>query len=438
MGSPPTDPPPVSERSGSRPPLPPPRGDRWTFPRALLGQVALLLASLLLAEGLLQAASYWSLDVRRLLASGYDEPSFPDEQLGRRGNPLTPDHDSHGFRNAQRPAHADIVTLGDSQTYGVGVDASDAWPRVLSSLTNRSVYSMALPGYGPAQYLLLLDEALTLAPRRVIVAPYFGNDLFDCFRMSLRHAEFLAPINPTLKTSAAALEREAPLAAEINRRFRLGAEETLPTLPSRPFAHATHLWVSRHVKLYGLLRTAKNQLARRQAHEPLESRDFAPSVAALSTAQRQFAAPFDSGTWRTILTVPYRALALDDRDPRIRLGFEVCRDALVQLGERARAVGVTVLVVLLPTKERVFWSRADDPERYPELRELVATEDRLKRELIATLQSRGVPYLDLLVPLQAAAQQPYFEDADGHPSPVGHRVIAAAIAEHLNGPSGRN
>ena len=40
---------------------------------------------------------------------------------------------------------------------------------------------MALPAYGPLQSFLQLDEALSLKPTLIVVAPYFGNDFFDTF-----------------------------------------------------------------------------------------------------------------------------------------------------------------------------------------------------------------------------------------------------------------
>ena len=53
-----------------------------------------------------------------------------DPVLGFRPRPKAGDHDSRGFRNAEALRSADIVCLGDSQTYGppYGV-REEAWPQ---------------------------------------------------------------------------------------------------------------------------------------------------------------------------------------------------------------------------------------------------------------------------------------------------------------------
>ena len=106
----------------------------------------------------------------------------PDEFLGHRIEGHTGGHDAWGFRNARRPETADIVCIGDSMTYGVMVPARESWPVILARLSGETVYNMGLGGYGPIQYLYLLENlAVKLRPKTVIVGFYFGNDLFDVY-----------------------------------------------------------------------------------------------------------------------------------------------------------------------------------------------------------------------------------------------------------------
>jgi hypothetical protein len=134
-------------------------------------QAGLLIASVVAAEGLLQLASRMSPTVERRLAPPWevDQSVVPDERMVWRGNPLRPDHDRWGYRNPDRPARADVVALGDSQTYGPD-DPSRAWPSVLARRAGLIVYNMALPGYGPGQSLLQLDDALSLDPKELVVS----------------------------------------------------------------------------------------------------------------------------------------------------------------------------------------------------------------------------------------------------------------------------
>jgi hypothetical protein len=48
------------------------------------------------------------------------------------------------------------------------------------------------------------------------------------------------------------------------------------------------------------------------------------------------------------------------------------------------------------------------------------------------LDAQKVPYVDMLAPLRASSAQPYFENADGHPNPLGHDVIAAELARYAH------
>lgn len=95
---------------------------------------------------------------------------------------------------------------------------------------------------------------------------------------------------------------------------------------------------------------------------------------------------------------------------------------------RAQGAGDTkFLVVLIPTKESVFWPRVKNPENHKEFQALIDDEDRLKSELIEYFKSENILFLDVLTPLRNAKVQPYFQNADGHPNFEGHRIIAENI-----------
>src|SRR2546425_6494051 len=104
-----------------------------------------------------------------------------DPQLGMRVVPYATGHDANGFRNASVPPKVDVVALGDSQTWGINVHTDDAWPQQLERLSGRSVYNMGVGGYGPIQYWILMDKALSLSPKVIVVGLYFGNDLYDAY-----------------------------------------------------------------------------------------------------------------------------------------------------------------------------------------------------------------------------------------------------------------
>jgi len=90
--------------------------------------------------------------------------------------------DRDGFRNpSPEPDTAQIVAVGDSWTFGFGVDDSMAWPRLVAdSLRPLRVRNLGLIASGPEQYTRVLQRfGLRLHPRVVLYGLFPGNDLDD-------------------------------------------------------------------------------------------------------------------------------------------------------------------------------------------------------------------------------------------------------------------
>jgi len=349
----------------------------------------LLFVWILLGEGLLQLADRTPA-VHALLMPPWERRA---PILRGQGNPYHPGHDATGYRNAERPTQSEVVILGDSHAYGTGVARDSAWPALLGA------YNMGLPSYGAVQSLHQLPDALTLNPRLVIVATYLGNDFADAY---LAHAE--------------TADRQT-LEAEVNTLFQIGGTDS-QGVP------AWRRWVSAHVKLYALARTVKHRLSPAPVPRML-SRDYDTALASLSEEQRQYVLPVDSLGWRTLLTPAYRAKVLDDHDPRVQQGLAYTIEAVRQIHTQTQAKGIALLVLILPTKESVFWPRGDSA--------VVQRETRLREAYTNALHAAGIASLDLLPALRQSLAQPYFEDVDGHPNEAGHRVIAEAVAHAIQG-----
>ena len=69
-----------------------------------------------------------------------------DERLGYRLKPFSKEGDQNGFRNKKAIEKAEIVTLGDSHTFGYNVSIEESWPQQLSHMTNLSVYNLGMGG----------------------------------------------------------------------------------------------------------------------------------------------------------------------------------------------------------------------------------------------------------------------------------------------------
>jgi len=135
--------------------------------------------------------------------SSADEFLLKDPLTRVRARPLYPryrglgPHDILGFRNTAVPVAADIVTIGDSMTYGNNAFLEQNWPSRMAVNLQRddiNVYNMSTGGWAAVQYLDMFSHALALQPRVVIVAFYTGNDPLESFQMAYGNEHWAALI----------------------------------------------------------------------------------------------------------------------------------------------------------------------------------------------------------------------------------------------------
>ncbi len=128
-------------------------------------------------------------------ASDYNSSEFilNDPVTVSRARPRLPEsyasgpHDILGFRNRSVPNAADVIVIGDSQTYGNDVPLEDNWPSRLGARLKEkqaNIYSMATGGWGAVQFVEMATKATSFLPQLVIVAFYTGNDSLESFRVA--------------------------------------------------------------------------------------------------------------------------------------------------------------------------------------------------------------------------------------------------------------
>jgi hypothetical protein len=109
------------------------------------------------------------------------QPNF-DTAIAFLKNPVGKIHvNAQGFRGQDWPSDrtGEVVTIGDSQVFGLGVDDDQTASSVLSALMKKPVINMGVPTYGPDEYLAMIDEAGKRKPTDVVVVLNFGNDIFE-------------------------------------------------------------------------------------------------------------------------------------------------------------------------------------------------------------------------------------------------------------------
>jgi hypothetical protein len=347
---------------------------------------ALLLASLLFCLGIAES----------VLRLRFDEVNYLQPELA--SHPVLPvvvapgsaGHDAWGFRNRVVPERVDVLAIGDSQTYGLSATMEGSWPAWLSRLTARSVYSLALGGYGPAEYAYLLRTyAPRLEPRVAVIGLYLGNDLLDARR----------PASPY------------PVEAKPDERA-LGPLRT---------------WLSRHSLLYQIAKHEIPKLA-----EAVRHREASLGGDALVL--------LESGAVETAFHPEIRLQALDLSRPRVREGMRRTFGLLEELQDECGRLRLECLLVLIPTKESVYWEVASDVLPVAQRRRMLAVmraESGVREELVGFLARHGMRFADALPALRAAAGRTplYPANQDGHPLSQGYRVIADVVRSALEDPS---
>lgn len=155
-------------------------------PKSLLGNILLFtlstIISLLVAEFVLREFTLFPVH-------GMNSNKVLDEHLLYRLNPELNGVDSDGFRNTQLLEEADIVTIGDSHTFGSNVHSKKSWPQTLARKTGATVYNMGIGGHGITQYRYMFDLALKKNPKTIIVGLFPQNDFAGsyCATMNLEY-----------------------------------------------------------------------------------------------------------------------------------------------------------------------------------------------------------------------------------------------------------
>jgi hypothetical protein len=352
-----------------------------------------------------------------------------DSDLIYRGNPLAPDNDANGFRNANIPSKAEIVAIGDSHTYGWGVHSDEAWPHELQKFTSCRVYNMGSNGVGPLQYAILAERAMHFEPRVLLIGIYFGNDFVDNWDMYIQHRDNY-PVPENLLQPAIELEQKAPLERDLAMAANFlhwGAETS---------GRGKNIAWYKHSAVWSFGQAIKNKLLNEQetGMPSVLSGDFNTAVASLTARQLEYASIFDGEGWRTILTSRYREAAENDDDPRIRVGYWLTEWAVQRINNLARQNGIRSIFVLLPTKESVFAAKVRDTAEHKYFEKLITEEAHYRQRLIHFMQNLNSSYVDLTPLLRTSAIQPYFDNANSHPNAVGHKIIAARLAEELHAP----
>lgn len=324
-----------------------------------------------------------------------------DEVLRYKIEPNSGAHDSWGFRNKSVPDSAEIVALGDSHTYGISARASNSWPNMLQRITNKRVYNLSLGGYGPAEYLYLMEEkALKLDPELIIVGFYLGNDLKDSLS-----AVYSVPIWEDLRNA------EVASVLEDNKDEKIAANNNIGD------------WFSAHSVLYRIVSSSFIGDNLRQSRRMKKGED----ILMLEVPEYGI---------HTGFTPDRRLEGLSLRNPEVREGLRLTLVLFNKMNQLAQENDIEFLVVIIPTKESVFSEfilKSEEPADFSKINRLMQNEEVVNKLVKTYFRDHSIPYVDMLDPLRNAAgeEQIYPNNFGGHTNKNGYRIIAESINQYL-------
>ena len=382
--------------------------------RVLLS-IGALLFSLVIAEGGLRLLERNQLGDRRI-----EDRLIADPVLGFKLEPFTRGHDANGFRNDAVPQHADVITLGDSQTWGVNAERQDAWPQQLAKLSGRSVYNMGLGGFGPVQYKFLIPQALRLSPKIIVVGFYLGNDIYDAYDMAYHY-----DAHRNLRSRGAGDLSANTVGDKANAFWN--EEKQFHATFGRHSLSGWSFWLREHLAIGRLLNRTHLWPGSQDVDYEIDKR--------WASAHPDRGAICEWPGRETVFTTGYRLAGLDLDEPRIAEGARISMELLSQMQTETEANHAKLLVVLLPTKETVY-ARAQSGKLKldPVYQKLVEMEARVREKIIFKCQDKHIPFVDALPQLTAAldrGERIYPTTTESHPNARGYFVIASAVKENL-------
>jgi lysophospholipase L1-like esterase len=277
-----------------------------------------------------------------------------------------------------------VLALGDSFTFGVGVEEEETWiERLRAHLAESGIaietINGGVPGYGAKDEVDLFERHLRkLKPDLVILAAYMANDMLDSSPASLT------------------VEVRGEDGAII-----LGGHE--PTVLD---------WLNYHSNLFLLV---KNSMPRDLDHRLRK---------ALGFRTRTFV--FDTIT--TEMTAYKRTLPAG-----ARAGLEATDQAYARLVELTRGSGIALVAMIFPehiTVDPAFWKARF---QFIEQDDADYDSDAPRRRFAALFEKNGIPYVDMTDAVAAveATGKHLYHPVDTHFTAAGHEVVARELANFL-------
>ena len=303
--------------------------------------------------------------------------------------------DQRGFRNLGTAKHYRVVVLGDSFAEGSYVSDKQTWPYLFAQKSKVPTYNLGMSGYAPQHYrAAMMQYGVPLKPEIVFCLIYEGND-FKSAKVTLKApSEWLRFFkrSPIIDAIDGFLVRTL---GPIGANRQVDGFDMLSWMPvAFPPGPDTRYYAFPPIHL------VRHYVTRSEFEEDKHWKRTATNLDEILTLTEQ------AGTRLVVLFAPTK--------PHVVM--PPLSDSLP--AEKVRAF------VALKTDEKL-------PPAKEFLRELIADFDVKESVTQQWCEAHDVAFLSLTQPLRDAAAQgrQVFFTYNQHWSPVGHEVVAQAIAQ---------
>ncbi len=322
-------------------------------------------------------------------------------------------HNSQGFRDVERSEEKTgnkwrILCLGDSFTWGHGVENEEIYVKVLEKLHPRiETVNMGGPGDDPAGELkVYLYRGWDYAPDLVLVGFYLGNDVRPYYPTE----ETVPPQFGFDEDGDLSLMGRVLSDEEVEKVWQTSEERYSPE-GRRDLRGKIKYWLIKHIQLYTFIDNFQ---------------DYYADVLKGSLLYTKTLKLFGIDNHRGLGFLNYCM----EKDPQnVADGWRTVEAAFSALKDFTSMNGANLYIVFIPhiaqtsrdLYERNVRSKGYDPREFD--------LEKPNRRLTQILEKYHIDYLDLLPPFQKATERGkiLYYPRDPHWTPEGHRIAAREI-----------
>jgi len=280
-----------------------------------------------------------------------------------------------GLRDEPFTSDQTIAAIGDSFTFGFGVEVHEAWPAQIEALSGQPVANLGWAGWSSYTYPAAIRRHAIPTHASLWLWAFFANDLPE----STSAEAFITSGQTDFKTWSQ-------------------KNNTSSNLSRFPFNLRT-------VQLLTAL--------------------FHPDLFLLPNSGNEI---FDDGTLRFRYSL-YPWQMTDPSNPQVRRGWELTEEALLNAHQLAVENQAQLVVIFIPSREYVYWPYLQNVMAGVDIQQL----DDVQVRLAQICQENDIAYFNLLPGMREIAltgQMLYFPN-DGHWNADGHALAAYLVYASL-------